>query len=396
MQPTSKLSPTAVFKRIRSYCASQYDVPQFINELKSLLVEDFASTFSLVKNRKLITQWKSLPTTSFVCSELRNWLLSAPLSGKRKAQFRSHLGVCEFIQAVFDEIDADAQKLGIWSSEPDAFLRAILGFVEYQSTAIDEKIPELDSGSSPQSLDAADKNVLRLRLSHDLIRDVSDGACIILAQFALRHLGACTGAPNEKEIREAFELAKRKDLIQQFFDNYSYLGWQAKIFGHTISFKAPHPDQLLLDYYRQQLITAGDQFDSVSEIALRMRLRRDKQHATPTDFDGMPFAEFLECPDGKKILNNGEKVATELTKKIRKRILEVFEETAKLHSSEGCYTIRELVDTWGFLSSLAYCAEQWTRSMIRRSRAEAFRTYAPIVKKDTLITLLSARLTISN
>jgi hypothetical protein len=34
--------------------------------------------------------------------------------------------------------------------------------------------------------------------------------------------------------------------------------------------------------------------------------------------------------------------------------------------------------------------------MIRRSRAEAFRTYAPIVKKDTLITLLSARLTISN
>src|SRR6266403_107286 len=126
MQPTSELSATAVFKRIKPYCASQHGLPQFINELENLLVQDFDSTFLVVKNRKLITQWKSLTTTSFVCSELRNWLVSAPLSGKRKAQFRSHLEVCELIQAAFDEIDANAQKLGIWSSEPDAFLRTIL------------------------------------------------------------------------------------------------------------------------------------------------------------------------------------------------------------------------------------------------------------------------------
>jgi hypothetical protein len=359
-----------------------------------LLVQEFDAVFSVLRTHKLVNQWRNLKTIQFVSGELTGWLSSAPFPGKRKAQLRKHLQVCEFVQAVFDEIDAGAQELGIWSATPDLFFRTILGFVEYQNAAAYDKA-RVFANKFPHLAADPDKTLQQQRMLHDRLRDVSDAACLILRQFSLRHAEPSTGLPNDGEIKTAFELAHQKNLVQQFFDNYSYLNWQAKISGNTISFRAPHPDWILQDYYCQQLIQAGDQFDSLSEIAVRQSTWSDAPDEAAASYGSKPFAEFLSSTDGKKVLERGNRVAAELMKKIRKRILEVFDESAELHTPDGCFTIKELVQTWGFLNSVACCSAWWTASKIRMNHTERFSDFAHVIAKEELTTRLSKELAIS-
>jgi hypothetical protein len=395
MQAPRNLTPAAILKRLQPLCGKTEDAPQLVDELKKLLVQDFDEVFSVLRTHKLVNQGRSLKTIQFVSREVTGWLPSAPFSGKKKGQLRKHLTVCEFVQTAFDEIDASTQELGIWSASSDLFFRTILGFVEYQSATSGEKVRDLVK-KIPDLAANPDKNLLQQRMLHDRLRDVSDGACLILRQFSLRHTEPSQPCLDASQINRAFQLANRTDFVQRFFDNYSYLNWQAKISGNTISFRAPHPDWILLDYYCQQLIHAGDQFDSLTEIALRQSIRPpDDRNEPGADYGSKPFAEFFLSADGQKALEKGSRVAVELMKKIRKRILEVFDESEELHTPDGRFTIRELVQTWGFLNSVAHCVASWTALKIRTNRGEALSNFAPVIAKSELKARLSDELKIS-
>jgi hypothetical protein len=393
METPETLNLNRILKRLQPLSWRVEDVPKFVDELKQLLLVDFDQTFSVLRTHKLVSQWRSLKVFQLISTELCSWLSSASLSGKKKAQVRRHLEVCEFVQRMFNEIDTSAQELTVWSSEPALFIRAILGFVEYQAGLANEGIREFGK-KFPKTASDPDKNVLELRAMHDHVRNISDAVCILLRQFALRHIEPSTGVPDNTELSVALALAHRKDFVQQFFDNYSYLQWQAKIIGNTIYFRPPHPDRILREYYSQQLVHAGDQFDSIPEIQTRFRFERDVPEEFRTSIASKSFSEFFVSPEGEQSFKKGKDVAAEVIKRVRTKILELFDESVALRTPDGSFTIQELVQAWGFLISIAYCATGWTRSKIPRSPADELHTYAPALDKDLLIGLISRELKI--
>ena len=386
-----KLSTAAIIKRLQAYHDNQAGAVLFVDELKRLLIQDFDSTFAAVRIHKLITQWRDIRTIQFISAELRAWFLSAPLSGKRKAQFRRHLSVCEFVQTMFDEIDGTAQKLRIWSARPDLFVRSILGFVEYRVVLTAEEAGNR-AKRFPELRLNPDKGLQNQRLLHDTIRDVADGASLILGQFSYRVVTPSEDHIDDEEVMTAFKLAKRTIFLQQYFDNYSYLNWQANISGNTISFRAPHPDIIYLDHYTQQLLGAGDLLDSIPEVALRAGIRDDPKEEVGSDFGSKPFAESLLSADGEKLLQLGRRAAAQLVSKVRKRILEVFDEAVAVQTVSGSYEIGELVRAWGFLYSLAYCAERWSKARLHTSSKENIYRYTPSVPREALVSRLSQQL----
>ncbi len=356
--------------------AARGEPPEFAQSLQGLLVTNFEESFYYLKTQKLLLRRRSSDWISRLEAAMRNWVASAPLKGKQKAQVARHIAVCAAIQELFEIIDKEASSLRIWQAPTKDLLRALFASIEELSSKQRARQPKqetwtIDGLAGPKYSE----------LSHAELRTRCDYVTRIVNQISLigvKELSEVQLSP--KDIEDAMRIADLEESVLHILDCYTYKNFRVFV----------QPKHLQMYGLKSQL----EQSLTWSHLRLRSREMLDGQglaHAIleteelarslrcgPESFSG-----FLESDDGVRTLRASQPVRKELSRKLRRDMTDLIDLDLVLRTRSGAFRAAELIECWSVLFQIAMCAQTWCRVLKKDSVA-----VLPITQISSLIARL--------
>jgi hypothetical protein len=195
--------------------AAANDIMGFAARLRALLAENFDQWFRLVKEQKLLGQFRNLVHIQ----ELRRLFsqeFRSAFSTQDAETFGHHLEVCEFMQIVFSQIDKEALVLPCCAAHPDSIARAVVRLIEIANYAFQRSV-RADPVSLPLTI-----TMSQLAEFAGRFRGVLDAGNTILNSNAAKNGLDVGHVVSDSDLNELVRLAQLYGEMLQVLDLYTY------------------------------------------------------------------------------------------------------------------------------------------------------------------------------
>lgn len=328
--------------------AENDDVQTFGEVFIRTLALDPEKWLAIVRAHRLVEKFRSTAAIQQLRKHLSTSSAVAQLDKSMHAKVTNHLEVCEFMQEVFNTIDAQTTKAKPLNSSRVALFRAVIRMIEighwaFQGRALQELMREPISAPTPQKLAHFERQ----------IRDLLDVGLIILNSTLAQDTDVAVGAVTDAELNRLIELAYLYEEIRQSFDLYTYGGGTARINRKSIIFKHADNEAAIATAVAAERIHDKDQ----TRLALMMRFETELRKILSSVPYNESFVHFL---------NGNRSLADKADNFIRVRsadyafeISEHFDIASVVTTKWGTFSIRELIGGWAFLTYVAVAGQEW-------------------------------------
>jgi hypothetical protein len=325
---------------------------EFARLLEKLLTADFDLAFEFIKTQKLLHRRRSRAWISEVDGKIQEWLPSAPLKGKKRAQLARHFAFCGAIQEMLDIVDLKSQALKIWQASSEALLRALFSLVEDQR----EKL-ELRATESKNASEGALLGLRGVERGRRELRNYCDWVGRIVNQISLLGVRESGDAGiSTPEINEALQMAAMADIILEVLDSYSYKNFPVLIRGKEIELRG-------IKSKTQQALNWSTMRERSRNIIDGYGIAKNMEESLALALPGGPelFEEFIEQKEGAKIFKHLRSSREQMAGFLRREVEELIDLDFSVQTPSGRFRADELVQFWALLFQVANCASIWRR-----------------------------------
>jgi hypothetical protein len=344
-----KKNTNRVIDQLRRLVASR-DVSNFAMELFPLLQADFTFWFKILKEQKLISNFRSFERIL----ELRRLLFSPKFTPSLLVHdaeaLEHHFDVCEFMQRVFYEIDREALAVSCHAAHPECIARAVVRLIEVANYAMQRNaLPETQS--LPRTL-----NTLQLSQMQRQFRDVLDAGNIILNSPVATDGTTSSYIVSDADLNELVRLALLYDEMRQTLDLYTYGDADVKIKRRSLVVRATNREADLAAAVGAERSTDHDQSRLMLLSTLEFDVHTKCRLVPPDASDSFDFMQKVSKSEAANASRNfGRAFANDLEFEIRG----YFDFATEVMTRAGTFTVGELIRAWAFLVTVATLGQVW-------------------------------------
>ncbi len=319
------------------------------------------------------------------------------ISGSQFEKLTHHLEVCELMQYVFSNIDADASALPCGTADPENFARTVVRMIEianygFQKNAVSRNV------SPPERI------LLEVAHRERQFRDVLDSGITILNSPVARMGSDKTHLIADRDLEELIRLAFLHDEMRQTFDLYTY--------------------QMRNSHKRRSLVVTTTNSESDLAVAVGAERTSDHDQVRATILGKLElevhnkcralstarsetFFRFLHTLNGTAAAASARNFGRAFVHDLKFEIGSFFEIGTAVVTKAGTFTIDALIQAWAFFATMAMLGQIWNaeradidrggaKDRINRTRGHLIRN-VPVVElgRRWLVRTLSRELHVS-
>lgn len=319
--------------------------------LRPLLQSDFVLWFRILKEQKLVSQFRSVAGIRELRSRLLGPEARLGFSTSQSTELTHHFDVCEFFQEIFAQIDAEAAAVPCCVAHPESLARAVVRMAEVANYALQRNLVP-DIKSVPQRITTLQMSQIQRRF-----RDLLDTGDIILNSRVARNGTDRGHAIVDADLSELVRLALLYDEMRQALDHYTYGRAEVRINRRSLVVGRAERGADLASAVGSERTTDYDQLRVTLLTTLEIRVEKECR-SIPVD-GSVTFLGFLrkvgEGSAGDEARAFGRAFVTDL----ELELADFLDTATSVTTKSGTFTVGELIRAWAFLVSIAMLGQRW-------------------------------------
>jgi hypothetical protein len=353
-ESTMAKSQSASQIELMRHLADSRDANNFAKQLRPLLMAEFPRWFQILKVQKLVMRFRSVAHVR----ELREMLLTADVRAALLAtdasEIEHHFEVCQFMQELFDQLDAETLALRCCDAHPDIVARCVARVIEiahygYQMNALADIKP-------PQRM-----SILQLSNMERQFRDVMDWGNIILNSPVAKNGPDRNYRITDAEIEQLLRLASLYEDLRQVSDLYAYQNGAISIKRRSLVLRTERTERDLAAAVGAERSADRDNIRLAlfSGLGLAVSKECSALQVEPKD----TFFDFLKKVGNSKANNAAHDFGHALEKDLEQEIAAFFDLGTEVTTKSGTFTVSELIRAWSFISTIGMLGQKWNQRL---------------------------------
>jgi hypothetical protein len=334
--------------------AASNDLTGFAAGLRPLLTDNFDKWFRIVKEQKLIGQFRGLVHIQEL-QRLFSQEIRPALSEQDADTFGHHLRVCEFLQNLFSQIDTEALALPCAAAHPEKMARAVVRFVEIAHYAL-QRSARTGLGSVPLTITMSQLAELEGRF-----RAVLDAGNTILNSAAAKNGLDASHVVSDADLNELLRLAQLHGEMLQVLDLYTYRNVEIGIKRRSLVAKqGGHEADLAAVVGAER---SGDQDHVRHSILAPLEVSVHKECDLVPLADSDTFFDFLRKVGSTDAVTAARCFGRAYKNALGIEVCEVIDLETVVTTKAGRFTVNELTRAWAVLHTIALLGQKWNERL---------------------------------